>query len=394
MIRSKSSFSCRACSANRRSFSRFCDSRAMARSALIAVTRSWPAFSLARCSRSFASCARRARSASSSACLSCAFSCRERRRAISRSFSVFTRSCSSASACSRVSFSFKYSEMWRSSACSISRCLFFRRICSAFANATSSISRFAADFFLRASWASSAFMRSMWRSIASCSCCFSSSLLSRSCSRSSICARMTAAPMRRFSMRFCSRSSYILRAFRRSFSMAMSRRASSSACSARMADFSAICASRIVTHFVYSMILFMCLTSSSSSSSFTCALESVSPFAASSAVSSEGFATPFARRASSMRRIFAFRSCAMAAARAFSSVTEAPICLSRSDACTMRCQLRSSEAVMTTVLSAGAPYSDTTFFFSWPSLTAGLLRRPAGPALLAAAVPSICLRRA
>lgn len=76
-------------------------------------------------------------------------------------------------------------------------------------------------------------------------------------------------------IRFCSRSSYIFTALRRSISIISSRRRSSCIRSFSITFFSLICASRIVTTLAYAIIWFIFFTSSSSSASFISAFERI-----------------------------------------------------------------------------------------------------------------------
>mmetsp|Transcript_36687 Transcript_36687/g.91379 ORF Transcript_36687/g.91379 Transcript_36687/m.91379 type:complete len:239 (+) Transcript_36687:259-975(+) len=105
MMRKNSSCSMRAWSLSCFILSSFWRSRASERSALMAAWRPAAPRSFSRYSRSYASCMRMARSSSSSAAWSAAFSCCARRRAVSSSFSRATRSFSDSSPCSRASFS-------------------------------------------------------------------------------------------------------------------------------------------------------------------------------------------------------------------------------------------------------------------------------------------------
>jgi len=152
---------------------------------------------------------------------------------------------------------------------------FLRSIWSMFALETSLRSSRPARRFSCSSRSSSSFIRSISESIARRSWSRSSSCRWRSAARSSICALSTFAPSRRSAAHFNSRSSYSSSALMRSISIIRSRRRSSSSFSSRRCLRSSICASRIVTHFEYSIIWFIRFTSSSSSSSIACARPSV-----------------------------------------------------------------------------------------------------------------------
>mmetsp|Transcript_61064 Transcript_61064/g.189153 ORF Transcript_61064/g.189153 Transcript_61064/m.189153 type:complete len:317 (-) Transcript_61064:427-1377(-) len=306
MILSNSSRSNLACSANLRSFSDCCCLRAAVNSLLMLSKRSLSARSFCRAPLSAASMARLARKASISAALSCAFSCMARSLAVSFSFSMATRSFSSSSSRSRRSFDSWYSRTFCSSSFSASIFSSLIFMAAVFALFTSCISRSAAIFFCTCCSTSSAF---------SASICFR--MKERSWSRCSsarilcvclslICSMMTLAPLRWLSTRSFSRTSYIFNAFSRSISIMASSCRSSSSFSAWTLRFSWIWASRIVTIFEYSIIWFMCFTSSMSSSSICLALSKTLFFCARPLFSLWSTSIAFFFRSSSICLIFSF----------------------------------------------------------------------------------------
>mmetsp|Transcript_32710 Transcript_32710/g.97178 ORF Transcript_32710/g.97178 Transcript_32710/m.97178 type:complete len:277 (+) Transcript_32710:257-1087(+) len=177
MMRSNSSRSNFACSPRRRSFSACCRSRATLSSLICPSFLSLSACSFRRASRSAASKARFARSASISEALSAAFSCWARSFAVSFSFSAATRAFSASTPRSRASLASTYSWMRSSSSLSASILSSLIFMAAPFASFTSFIRRSAAKCF--------------------CLACSTSSALS-----ASICFRMNARSMSRCSSSF------------------------------------------------------------------------------------------------------------------------------------------------------------------------------------------------
>mmetsp|Transcript_74969 Transcript_74969/g.243620 ORF Transcript_74969/g.243620 Transcript_74969/m.243620 type:complete len:395 (-) Transcript_74969:203-1387(-) len=312
MMRSNSSRSNFACSPSLRSFSFCCLCRATISSLLIS---SWCVFSrdsLCLAARSAASLARLARRASISEALSWAFSCMARSRAVSFSFSAATRAFSPSSSRSRASLFSRYSMIFCSS--SFSESILSSLICIAdvLALFTSFMSRSAAKCFCLCCSISSAFSASICFKMKALSWSRCSSSFMRWAWRSLICSMMTLAPLRWLSRRSFSRTSYICRAFRRSISIMASSCLSSSSFSACTMRFSCSCASRMVTTLEYSIIWFMCLTSSMSSSSI-CLARSRTLFFCPGLLS---FSVPpimaFFFRSSSICLIFSFLACDLA----------------------------------------------------------------------------------
>mmetsp|Transcript_9060 Transcript_9060/g.29763 ORF Transcript_9060/g.29763 Transcript_9060/m.29763 type:complete len:231 (+) Transcript_9060:228-920(+) len=201
---------------------------------------------------------------------------------------------------------------------------FLRSIWSMFALDTSLRSSRPARRFSCSSRSSSSFMRSISDSICRRSWSRSSSWRWRSAARSSICSLSTLAPSRRSAARFTSRSSYSSKALMRSISIIKSRRRSSSSFSSRKCLRSSICASRIVTHLLYSIIWFMRFTSSSSSSSIPCARLSVERSALIFSCSVSDGGTRFFR-SSSIASIFSLRALLTARSRSFAAFFSALI---------------------------------------------------------------------
>mmetsp|Transcript_31655 Transcript_31655/g.84282 ORF Transcript_31655/g.84282 Transcript_31655/m.84282 type:complete len:442 (+) Transcript_31655:286-1611(+) len=308
MMRSNSSRSNFACSPSLRSFSFCCLCRATISSLLIS---SWCVFSrdsLCLAARSAASLARLARRASISEALSWAFSCMARSLAVSFSFSAAMYAFSASSSLSRASLFSRYSMIFCSS--SFSESILSSLICIAdvLALFTSFMSRSAAKCFCRCCSISSAFSASICFRMKARSWSRCSSSFMRWAWRSLICSMMTLAPLRWLSRRSFSRTSYICRAFRRSISIMASSCLSSSSFSACTTRFSCSCASRMVTTLEYSIIWFMCLTSSMSSSSI-CFARSKTLFFCPGLPS---FSSPpiimFFLRSSSIWRIFSLRA--------------------------------------------------------------------------------------
>mmetsp|Transcript_8988 Transcript_8988/g.14261 ORF Transcript_8988/g.14261 Transcript_8988/m.14261 type:complete len:265 (-) Transcript_8988:13-807(-) len=170
-----------------------------------------------------------------------------------------------------------------------------------------------------------------------------------------ICSMITFAPLRWLASLSCSRTSYIFRAFRRSISIMASKCRSSSSLSDWTFRFSCICASRMVTTFEYSIIWFMCFTSSMSSSSI-CFARSRTLFLEAGPSLELSDSMAFFLRSSSIWRIFSLRACDFCMRSSYSSSLRLLCSISSSLDIILAASRRrfSSEAAMTTASCLGA----------------------------------------
>mmetsp|Transcript_44288 Transcript_44288/g.103875 ORF Transcript_44288/g.103875 Transcript_44288/m.103875 type:complete len:358 (+) Transcript_44288:975-2048(+) len=344
-------------------------------------------------------------------CTSCIFCCAARMRSISASFSMRMRSFADTSARSRSSLALLYAMIRRSSSFSAAASLFFVRICSAFANATSSSRRRFCSRRSACATTSSAFRDDICLAMASLSLSCMPSSRRRMRSRSAICRLSTSAPYCLSFDRFTSRVSYMASALSLSDSASSSSRLSSCRRRNSPSFFSSSCMSRIVIVFASATIWFICFTSSIPSARCSAALDSMAPRLMMSAFSRSVRGT-FLFRSSSCLIIYSLRALALALRSA--SVSAARRIASRSSSHPLICEearIRStSVAARTAAVLPSALASIDLLTMETPcvaralavcepkrdssTMDAPLLLYLAPPALMLLADPAVCKRAA